>query len=78
MRKQNELNGLIARTLGSKAALLRAMQRSNTPITKKTLYNWCMDYRTIKVAQLVNLANAMNVPVCEVINSITIKTEGDE
>jgi hypothetical protein len=78
MRKQNELNGLIARTLGSKAALLRAMQRSNTPITKKTLYNWCMDYRTIKVAQLVNLANAMNVPVCEVINSITIKNEGDE
>jgi len=54
------------------------MQRSNTPITKKTLYNWCMDYRTIKVAQLVNLAKAMDVPVCEVINSITIKTEGDE
>jgi hypothetical protein len=78
MRKQNELNGLIARTVGSKAALLRAMQRSNTPITKKTLYNWCMDYRTIKVAQLVNLAKAMDVPVCEVINSITIKTEGDE
>jgi hypothetical protein len=78
MRKQNELNGLIARTLGSKAALLRAMQRSNTPITKKTLYNWCMDYRTIKIAQLVNLAKAMDVPVCEVINSITIKTEGDE
>ena len=78
MRKQNQLNGLIARTLGSKAALLRAMQRSNTPITKKTLYNWCMDYRTIKIAQLVNLAKAMDVPVCEVINSITIKTEGDE
>jgi hypothetical protein len=78
MRKQNELNGLITRTLGSKAALLRAMQRSNTPITKKTLYNWCMDYRTIKVAQLVNLAKAMDVPVCEVINSITIKHEGDE
>jgi hypothetical protein len=78
MRKQNELNGLIARTVGSKAALLRAMQRSNTPITKKTLYNWCMDYRTIKVAQLVNLAKAMDVPVCEVINSITIKNEGDE
>jgi len=78
MRKQNELNGLIARTVGSKAALLRAMQRSNTPITKKTPYNWCMDYRTIKVAQLVNLAKAMDVPVCEVINSITIKNEGDE
>lgn len=78
MRKQNQLNGLIARTLGSKAALLRAMQRSNTPITKKTLYNWCMDYRTIKIAQLVNLAKAMDVPVCEVINSITIKHEGDE
>jgi len=78
MRKQNELNGLIARTVGSKAALLRAMQRSNTPITKKTLYNWCMDYRTIKVAQLVNLAKAMDVPVCEVIKSITIKNEGDE
>jgi len=78
MRKQNELNGLITRTLGSKAALLRAMQRSNTPITKKTLYNWCMDYRTIKIAQLVNLAKAMDVPVCEVINSITIKHEGDE
>jgi hypothetical protein len=78
MRKQNQLNGLIARTLGSKAALLRAMQRSNTPITKKTLYNWCMDYRTIKIAQLVNLAKAMDVPVCEVINSITIKNEGDE
>lgn len=78
MRKQNQLNGLIARTVGSKAALLRAMQRSNTPITKKTLYNWCMDYRTIKIAQLVNLAKAMDVPVCEVINSITIKNEGDE
>jgi len=28
MKKDNQLNGLIARTLGSKAALLRAMQRS--------------------------------------------------
>jgi len=76
MRKRNQLNGLIARTVGSKAALLRAMQRSNTPITERTLYNWCSDCNTIKLAQLVNLARAMKLPVCEVINSI--KTEGDE
>jgi hypothetical protein len=78
MRKQNQLNGLIARTVGSKAALLRAMQRSSTPIAEKTLYNWCTDAKTIKLAQLTNLAKAMNVPVCELIKSITIKNEGDE
>jgi len=78
MRKQNQLNGLIAKTVGSKAALLRAMQRSSTPVAVKTLYNWCTDANTIKLAQLVNLAKAMNLPVCEVIKSITIKHEGDE
>jgi len=78
MRKNTKLNKLISRTVGSKAALLRAMQRSNTPVTMKTIYNWCSDGNTIKVAQLVNLAKAMNLPVCEVINSITIKHEGDE
>jgi hypothetical protein len=78
MRKQNELNGLISRTVGSKAALLRAMKRSSTPIAEKTLYNWCTDASTIKVLQVMNLAKAMNLPVCEVINSIIIKHEGDE
>jgi hypothetical protein len=78
MRQSNELNGLIARTVGSKAALLRAMQRSNTPIVKKTLHNWCVDPGSIKLRQLMNLSNVMQLPLCEVINSITIKHEGDE
>jgi len=64
--------------MGSKSALLRAMQRSNTPVTLKTIYNWCEDSRTIKVSQLVNLSKAMNIPICELIQSITIKHEGDE
>ena len=78
MRRNQKLNKLITRTVGSKAALLRAMQRSNTPVTMKTIYNWCYDGNTIKVSQLVNLAKAMNIPVCEVVNSITVKNEGDE
>jgi hypothetical protein len=78
MRQSNELNGLIARTVGSKAALLRAMQRSNTPIVKKTLHNWCVDPGSIKLRQLMNLSNVMQLPLCEIINSITIKNEGDE
>jgi hypothetical protein len=78
MRQSNELNGLIARTVGSKAALLRAMQRSNTPIVKRTLHNWCVDPGSIKLRQLMNLSNVMQLPLCEVINSITIKNEGDE
>jgi hypothetical protein len=78
MRQSNELNGLIARTVGSKAALLRAMQRSNTPIVKKTLHNWCLDPGSIKLRQLMNLSNVMQLPLCEIINSITIKNEGDE
>ena len=64
--------------MGSKSALLRAMQRSNTPVTLKTIYNWCEDSRTIKVSQLVNLSKAMNISICELIQSITIKHEGDE
>ena len=78
MKKDNQLNGLIARTLGSKAALLRAMQRSNTPIVKKTLHNWCVDPGSIKLRQLMNLSQVLELPLCEVINSITIKNEGDE
>jgi len=78
MSKQNQLNGLIARTLGSKAALLRAMQRSNTPIVKKTLHNWCADPGSIKLRQLMNLSKALNVPMCKLIKSITTKNEGDE
>jgi hypothetical protein len=78
MRQSNELNGLIARTVGSKAALLRAMQKSNTPIVKKTLHNWCVDPGSIKLRQLMNLSNVMQLPLCEIINSITIKNEGDE
>jgi hypothetical protein len=78
MRQSNELNGLIARTVGSKAALLRAMQRSNTPIVKKTLHNWCVDPGSIKLRQLMNLSQVLELPLCEVINSITIKNEGDE
>jgi hypothetical protein len=78
MKKDNQLNGLIARTLGSKAALLRAMQRSNTPIVKKTLHNWCADPGSIRLRQLMNLSHVMQIPLCEVIDSITIKHEGDE
>ena len=78
MRNTNQLNGLIARTVGSKAALLRAMQRSNTPIVKKTLHNWCVDPGSIKLRQLMNLSQVLVLPLCEVINSITIKNEGDE
>jgi hypothetical protein len=78
MRNTNQLNGLIARTVGSKAALLRAMQRSNTPIVKKTLHNWCVDPGSIKLRQLMNLSQVLDLPLCEVINSITIKNEGDE
>ena len=78
MRNTNQLNGLIARTVGSKAALLRAMQRSNTPIVKKTLHNWCVDPGSIKLRQLMNLSQVLELPLCEVINSRTIKNEGDE
>jgi hypothetical protein len=78
MRKQNELTALINRSVGSKAALLRAMKRTNTPIAYKTIYNWCSDARTIKIDQLINLAKVMNVPICDLIESITIKHEGDE
>jgi hypothetical protein len=78
MRNTNQLNGLIARTVGSKAALLRAMQRSNTPIVKKTLHNWCVDPGSIKLRQLMNLSQVLELPLCEVINSITIKNEGNE
>ena len=78
MRQTNQLNGLIARTVGSKAALLRAMQRSNTPIVKKTLHNWCVDPGSIKLRQLMNLSEVLELPLCEIINSITIKNEGDE
>lgn len=78
MRKQNDLNRLINRSVGSKAALLRAMKRSNTPVAYKTLYNWCTDASTIKLDQLVNLAHAMDVPLCELISTIAIKNEGDE
>jgi hypothetical protein len=78
MRQTNQLNGLIARTVGSKAALLRAMQRSNTPIVKKTLHNWCVDPGSIKLRQLMNLSQVLELPLCEIINSITIKNEGDE
>lgn len=78
MRRNDRFSKLISRTVGSKSALLRAMQRSNTPVTLKTIYNWCEDSRTIKVSQLVNLSKAMNIPICELIQSITIKHEGDE
>jgi hypothetical protein len=78
MRKHNKLNGLIARTVGSNAALLRAMRKSSTPISDRTLYNWLYDAKTIKLQQLINLSKAMNIPVCELIKSITIKHEGDE
>jgi hypothetical protein len=78
MRKHNELNGLISRTVGSNAALLRAMRKSSTPISDRTLYNWLYDSKTIKLQQLVNLSKALDVPLCELINTITIKHEGDE
>jgi len=78
MRRNDRFSKLITRTMGSKSALLRAMQRSNTPVTLKTIYNWCEHSRTIKVAQLVNLSKAMEIPICELIQSITIKHEGDE
>jgi hypothetical protein len=78
MSKRQELNKLIARTVGSKAALLRAMQRSNTPIVKKTLHNWCDDPGSIKLRQLINLSRVLQLPICEIVDCITIKNEGDE
>ena len=54
------------------------MRKSSTPISDRTLYNWLYDAKTIKLQQLINLSKAMDVPVCELIKSITIKHEGDE
>ena len=65
--KQNNFNTLIARTVGSKAALCRAMKKSRTPINYRTVYNWCIDARTIKLEQLQTLSEVMNVPLCELI-----------
>ena len=76
--KNSKLNQLIESRVGSKLALLRAMQRSNTPIVRKTLYNWMHDSGSIKVSQLVNLAKALDMPVTELVEHITIKHEGDE
>jgi hypothetical protein len=36
------------------------------------------DSGSIKVAQLVNLAKALDMPVTELVEHITIKHEGDE
>ena len=76
--KNSRLNQLIESRVGSKLALLRAMQRSSTPIVRRTLYNWMHDSGSIKVSQLVNLAKALDMPVTELVQHITIKHEGDE
>ena len=76
--KQQRFNELVVRTVGSKAALLRAMQRNNTPVNERTFYNWMRDVRVIQLSQLINMSKAMDVPVCELINSINMKHEGDE
>ena len=76
--KRSQLTKVITRTVGSNAALLRAMQRNNTPVAQRTLQYWLSDHGSIKVKQLVNLAAAMNIEVTDLVKSITIKNEGDE
>ena len=76
--KKSNLDKLIIRKLGSKAALLRAMQKHGVPVQRKTIYNWCCDNDSIKLEQLQKLAKAFNVPVHELVKQITIKHEGDE
>jgi len=78
MHKRSNLGPLIERTLGSKRAFVRAMQRTSTPINYRTAMNWCNSTNTIKVSQLINIARITNIPLCEIINEITIKHEGDE
>jgi hypothetical protein len=78
MRKRSNLPALIAKSVGSTAAFVRAMERTSTPINYRTAMNWCNSTSTIKVSQLINIARVLNLPLCEIINEITIKTEGDE
>ncbi len=59
--------------MGSKSALLRAMQRSNTPVTLKTIYNWCEDSRTIK--DWVAKAEAESKKGCTVVLLVPSRTD---
>lgn len=64
--------------MGSKAALLRAMQRTDTPICRRVIYKWIRNSKSIQLCHLINLARVMNITVDELVNQITIKHEGDE
>jgi hypothetical protein len=76
--KKSNLDKLITRKLGSKAALLRAMDMTSTPISRRALFYYMKDAHTLNVRQLVNLSRILSVDVSELINTITIKHEGDE
>jgi transcriptional regulator with XRE-family HTH domain len=75
---KDRLTIYINRRMGSKSALLRAMQKHGVPVERKTIYNWCRDNNSIKLEQLKKLAQAFKVPVHELVKQITIKHEGDE
>ena len=66
------------RKVGSKAALLRAMELTSTPISRRSLFYYMKDAKALNVLQLVNLAKVLSVDVSELITTITIKHEGDE
>jgi hypothetical protein len=76
--KKSNLDRLIIRKLGSKAALLRAMQLTSTPISRRAMFYYMKDANTLNVIQLVNLSRVLSVDIEELINTITIKHEGDE
>ena len=76
--KKSNLDKLIMRKVGSKAALLRAMELTSTPISRRSLFYYMKDAKALNVLQLVNLAKVLSVDVSELITTITIKHEGDE
>jgi hypothetical protein len=76
--KKSNLDKLITHKVGSKAALLRAMQVTSTPISRRALFYYMKDANALNVRQLVNLAKVLSVDVTELITTITIKHEGDE
>lgn len=76
MTKEQRFDKLVMRKMGSKAALLRALQRNNTPVKERTLYNWMRNVSVLQIDDVFNLSRAMDIPPCELLN--TIKGEGDE
>jgi hypothetical protein len=54
------------------------MQLTSTPISRRAMFYYMKDANTLNVMQLVNLSKVLCVDVSELINTITIKHEGDE